>query len=366
MENQNHKHHHILPTKVALAVGGTLLFLTFITVWIAGVDLGKLNFLVAMVVATIKASLVMLIFMNLLYDRRENSVIFLTSFVFLAIFIVLTGADLFFRGDVAVKGPLVAAQTVSKLKNPWISTPDLVSKGKELYAVQCATCHGVNGDGKGPAAPALNPPPRNFTATTGWKNGRKPTMVFKTLKEGLPPSAMASFATLPADDRWALAHFVLSLAPNPEKDTPGDFAKIGIDPSKEGGGATEAPTIPIELAMKRIAVPDSPSTGEEAHGMNYAADQEEGGSIGARVYRMNCKECHGAQGQGGISVRTLGVRPQAQMKTYPMKDYAEALKSQDTFNQVVIQGLPGTAMPGNGQLSGAELRELYQYVKTLR
>jgi len=35
--------------------------------------------------------------------------IFGTSFLFLAIFIVLTSTDLFFRGDVYVKGPLVAA-----------------------------------------------------------------------------------------------------------------------------------------------------------------------------------------------------------------------------------------------------------------
>jgi hypothetical protein len=40
-----------------------------------------------------------------------------------------------------------------------------------------------------------SPPPRNFTSAEAWKNGKKPTQIFKTLKEGLPPSAMASYAT---------------------------------------------------------------------------------------------------------------------------------------------------------------------------
>jgi len=100
------QHHHILPTKVALGIGGALLGLTAITVGVAHIDLGKFNFFIAMLVATVKAFLVAMFFMGLKYDRRENGVIFVTSLLFLAIFIVLTSTDLFFRGDVYVKGPL--------------------------------------------------------------------------------------------------------------------------------------------------------------------------------------------------------------------------------------------------------------------
>lgn len=32
-----------------------------------------------------------------------------------------------------------------------------------LYAVNCLTCHGEKGDGKGPAGVALQPPPRDFS-----------------------------------------------------------------------------------------------------------------------------------------------------------------------------------------------------------
>src|SRR4051812_46095433 len=108
-KNQEHKHHTILPAKTAILIGGCLLFLTVVTVWIAHIDLGHLNFVIAMAVATLKAFLVAFFFMGLKYDHAENAMIFVTSFVFLAIFMILTSTDLFFRGDVSVKGPLVAA-----------------------------------------------------------------------------------------------------------------------------------------------------------------------------------------------------------------------------------------------------------------
>src|SRR4051812_46398683 len=187
-DHKGSHHHHILPVSTAVAVGVALLILTAITVFVAQIDLGRLNFVVAMFVASVKATLVAAIFMNLKYDRRENTAIFISSFVFLAIFIVLTGTDLFFRGDVYVKGPIVA-ETKSKIKDPWIATPQLVAKGKELFSVNCATCHGPEGMGNGPAAGALVPKPRNFHSTEGWKNGRKVTDIFLTLKTGVPGSA---------------------------------------------------------------------------------------------------------------------------------------------------------------------------------
>jgi len=169
MGPKNQKHHHfILPTKTAVLIGSTLLVLTAVTVWVAHIDLGHFNFAIAMAVATFKALLVALFFMGLKYDRAENAMIFVTSFVFLAIFIILTSTDIFFRGDVYTKGPLVmASNTQSKLKKPWISTPELVAHGKELFAQQCVSCHGVEGKGDGPAASALEPHPRNFVSTDG-------------------------------------------------------------------------------------------------------------------------------------------------------------------------------------------------------
>jgi cytochrome c oxidase subunit 4 len=353
-----------LPNKVLLGIGGSLLILTIVTVAVAHVDLGRFNFLIAMAIATLKGSLVALFFMNLWYDDKANGVIFATSFLFLAIFIVLTSTDLFFRGDVYVKGPLTAPETKSHLKDPWISTPQLVEHGHELFMQNCISCHGVEGKGNGAAASGLNPPPRNFTSTEGWKNGRRPTMIFKTLKEGLAGSAMASFATLPSDDRWALAQYVLSLNPTkPEKDSDADFAKAGVDP-KGGGAEAVEQTIPVELAMSRMAMPEAHADGGMAMSHDSVpADMPSTMTGAARVYATSCAHCHGAHGEGGIKVKNLGVFPKAFIETQPFT--AQSGGSPEAFAHLIMTGLPGEIMPGNGQLSGGEIRDLYQYIQTL-
>ncbi len=362
-EKQKHHHHHILPTRTALMIGGTLLFLTFVTVWIAGVDLGRLNFVVAMAVATTKATLVALFFMNLYNDRKENSVIFATSFVFLAIFFVLTSMDLFFRGKVVVDPKLMtASQSGSKLAQPWISTPELVAKGKEIFSVQGVSCHGVDGQGNGPAAAALVPAPRNFHSDQGWKNGRKPTLVFKTLKEGLAPSAMASYASLPADDRWALSHYVVSLGPTAAlADTPEDFKKAGVNPNQAGGGSEAVvATIPVEFALDQMEVkPVESERNPHLYAPHEARWLERGApeSRAAQIYSESCVECHNSKGEGGISILRGSVIVRA------LNAGSEGMKSQEAFNRWVIQGLPGNLMPGFGQYSSSELRDLYRYVQ---
>jgi cytochrome c oxidase subunit 4 len=364
-DSSSHSHHHILPNKVLLGIGGSLLFLTLLTVAVAHIDLGRFNFLIAMAIATLKGTLVALFFMNLWYDDKANAVIFCTSFLFLTIFIVLTSTDIFFRGDVYVKGPLTAPETKSHLKDPWISTPELVEHGHELFMQNCISCHGPEGKGNGPAASALNPPPRNFTSTEGWINGRRPTMIFKTLKEGVAGSAMASFATLPSDYRWALAQYVLTLNPTkPEKDSAADFAKAGVDPNGSGVEKVE-PTIPVELAMSRMAVPEAHA--DEGMAMTsdaVPAEMLNGMSGSARIYTTSCAHCHGANGEGGLKVKSLGVYPVAYIMSQPFT--VQNLGSSESFAHVVMTGLPGDVMPGNGQLSGAELRDLYQYVHGLR
>lgn len=251
-------HHHILSVKFALTVGIALLILTVITVWIANFDFGRFNTLIAMLVATVKASLVVLFFMNLWYDNKENLVIFGSSFLFLAIFGILTATDLWFRGDVLIApGQSIFKQIEGKAKfsKPWNPTPELVAYGQQLYQAQCVSCHGAEGRGNGPAAGALNPPPRNFHEAGGWTNARTPIGVYKTLTEGIQGTSMASYSNLPSEDRWALAYYVLDMGPDYPKVQETELASVGIDPTKEGGGAQQAaPSIPVDFAIERMAV----------------------------------------------------------------------------------------------------------------
>jgi cytochrome c oxidase subunit 4 len=68
---------HVASVKILVTVFAVLLCLTVITVLAAQVDFGskKLNLGIAMVIAAIKASLVMLYFMHLRYDRLFHTVI---------------------------------------------------------------------------------------------------------------------------------------------------------------------------------------------------------------------------------------------------------------------------------------------------
>lgn len=253
-QNGEHHGHHIFPYSSCLKIFGLLMVLTAITVAVAFIDLGKMNLIVALVVASIKASLVALFFMGLKFDKKDNAVIFATSFLFLIIFIILTAFDLFYRGDVYVKPGVQdafakAAQTSggSKYPKPWIARDEMVAHGKELFQAQCVACHGATGHGDGPAAAGLNPKPRNFTVADGWKSGRKPSQVFTTLTKGL--GGMPAFGSLPSDDRWSLVHYVVSLGPTKTEDSNEDLVKAGIDPSGAGSAGGSEKSIPVETAI---------------------------------------------------------------------------------------------------------------------
>jgi mono/diheme cytochrome c family protein len=89
-------------------------------------------------------------------------------------------------------------------------TPDLVAKGKESYAMNCAACHGDSGKGDGVAGGALDPKPRNLV-TGKFTRGAAPAQVFETVSKGLEGSTMVGYAHLPEEERWALTYYVLDL-----------------------------------------------------------------------------------------------------------------------------------------------------------
>lgn len=91
--------HHIIPLKVLLSVFGALLFLTVLTVAVAYVPLGPLEIPVALAIAAVKASLVVMFFMALRYDKKVNTLVFATGTIFVVVFMIFTLFDTVFRGD---------------------------------------------------------------------------------------------------------------------------------------------------------------------------------------------------------------------------------------------------------------------------
>jgi len=76
-----------------VGVFASLLVLTVVTVAVTYVDLGSLNLLVAMGVAVVKGSLVVLFFMHLAWDRPFNAVVFITALLFVTLFITFILLD---------------------------------------------------------------------------------------------------------------------------------------------------------------------------------------------------------------------------------------------------------------------------------
>jgi high-affinity iron transporter len=89
------------------------------------------------------------------------------------------------------------------------AAPDL-TKGKALYKQLCVACHGVEGDGNGPAAKGLEPPPSSFH-DLGRMAQRSVYGLYNTITLGVEGTSMASFKQLPEHERWALAFYVANL-----------------------------------------------------------------------------------------------------------------------------------------------------------
>ena len=85
--------HHVTRLPVYFLVFAALMMLTMLTVSASRVDLGWLNTPIALGIAVIKATLVILFFMHVIHSPRLTWVVVISSFLWLAVLFVLTLAD---------------------------------------------------------------------------------------------------------------------------------------------------------------------------------------------------------------------------------------------------------------------------------
>jgi cytochrome c oxidase subunit 4 len=93
-------HAHISSVKFYVAILAGLMVLTLLTVGLASIHLGKLNLVVAIVIASLKATLVVLFFMHLKYDNKWNATMFVCGLLFIGIFFAYTMNDTGHRAEV--------------------------------------------------------------------------------------------------------------------------------------------------------------------------------------------------------------------------------------------------------------------------
>lgn len=258
-DNHSHAHHPLIPLGVYFKTLGALLVLTVLTVGVSYFDFGSLaNVIVALTIASVKASLVLMFFMGLKYDNNLNRAYILSSFVALVLLIGVTATDLWVRPQpkpVVVKsasGPL-SQEEFDRLMG---AGSELLTKGKSVYDVNCAVCHGATGKGDGVGGAALEPKPRDFsTAGASWKNGSSGKSIYVTLLYGIPGGGMASYKALPVTDRIALVHYVQSLSMDKQATAKGEerFADaIKEDGVGSSGAGPAKVALPIDFAIERI------------------------------------------------------------------------------------------------------------------
>ena len=95
---------HIVPMRVYFLIFFALMILTTVTVWVAFLDLGALNDVVALGIASTKAMLVILYFMHVRYSSKLTWIFAAAGFFFLIILLAFTMSDVLTRDRIPVSG----------------------------------------------------------------------------------------------------------------------------------------------------------------------------------------------------------------------------------------------------------------------
>ncbi len=122
---------HVLPYAAYFATWGALMFFTIITVGASYVNFGPANLLIAVVIATLKATIVAAIFMHLWFDHRMHSMILGSAGLFLAIFIAFTMFDTESRGHLES----ITGERPADMSNPFLGGSARQKAMNALYPV---------------------------------------------------------------------------------------------------------------------------------------------------------------------------------------------------------------------------------------
>ncbi len=200
-----------------------------------------------------------------------------------------------------------------------------IQHGKNVYERRCLGCHGVTGDGNGPAATFMyKQRPRNFsTAVFKFRLTKEPLPtdgdLLRTITRGVRGTAMPAWHELPINDRLAVIQYIKF-----------ELAVDRADPSAPYEFFTEEPPGPPMV----IGKPPEPSEEVLAHGREI-------------WQAAKCWECHG-QGGKGDGEKAAGLKDDAGFTSVPADLTSGQFKSGSTVEDIfrtMSTGLSGTPMP---------------------
>jgi mono/diheme cytochrome c family protein len=233
-----------------------------------------------------------------------------------------------------------------------------LNNGEHLFVTYCSACHGVNGDGTGPASIGLRPPPRNFTQGRfkfgAVASGQLPNDedLLRITQKGLHGSAMLPWNDVPERELMDIIQYIKTLSPKWADKMPGE----PIVPEPDPWGA-EREAEAVTRGMKVY------------HGM------------------AQCLSCHPAYetketinaASMELSKREAILRPDAYHAELKDSDYGYKLmppdftrdhvRSGETLEDIyrtIASGIGGTAMPTwKGALPDDDLWAMSYYLRSL-
>ncbi len=208
-------------------------------------------------------------------------------------------------------------------------------RGQQIYQVNCSVCHGVEGDGNGPAASMFRIRPRDFRTGVfkfrSTPSGSLPTDddLLRTVTQGVRWTGMIGRPDLGDNDRRAVIQYIKTFSSRFVKEKPG----------------------------KPISVPAAPEKTQQI------LDQ------GKRLYKeVGCNDCHGEQGRGD-GPSAAGLKDEWGWQIWPSDLTWRPLKRGSDTKDIyltLVNGLSGTPMPSYADsLSSGELWALVYYLQSL-
>jgi mono/diheme cytochrome c family protein len=172
-----------------------------------------------------------------------------------------------------------------------------LKRGRDVYLQRCWQCHGVTGDGAGPAAAWLNPRPRDyrrgmfkFTSTPYGTRPRRSDLV-RTLRVGVPGTSMPPFNLLPEADIEAVVDYVLVLTHRGE---------LEFQLAAEADASDELPADAVNELVTEIAEKWNDAEGKVVYPLSpEPVLAGENVLAGKKAFlSKGCSKCHGEDGRG--------------------------------------------------------------------
>lgn len=224
-----------------------------------------------------------------------------------------------------------------------------LAHGRDVYIRQCASCHGVTGDGNGPAAKYLDPPPRDYRLGrfkfTSTPRGNKPRRedLARIIRRGAKGTSMPTFRWMADDDLNAVIDYVILLSSRGEM----EYRLIRVSQQELG---EEDPVDPELVAEQALTIADSWKEADEfivRPLTPQTASTDESIAAGAKAFvELNCHKCHGRDGRGN---RTLDVGKDDWGRTAYAADLTTGTlhggrRPVDIYRRIYA-GINGTPMP---------------------